>query len=431
MKHTPDAHSAPAFPYTIACTFTAVPLRCVTRLMRRYVTARSLFQDANTASVAMRSCVVGSSGNAAPRASYAALYSATSSRRSATSRSTSDSRFLRFFMFASLASNRRAARRARRRRTCRAGGGRRLAENARRRGRRRRRRGRESFKPRFNTVSIIPGIGRRALHATSRGTACGLPAAPGAAKRPECPPARVFLDEDAPAHLIPTERNASSTCVGAGVGVGVECFWAVQLAHLGGHREPGGTFGPRRDISARPAPLPPSRSFMVRSPSAVRRRNGTYLDSGLFLCLAGHLRPSGEANTCPAPTSVARWTELTSRIGRGGTRAGEASTGVADWAMVCPRECTGGRRRVCLRSFAFVSSDIREFREDECWRRGDESHDRTARRVLLHARGPPHDVRGSVRFVHRRRFSRRGDARRRASSSASAGTHRPNESLGW
>ena len=36
--------------------------------MRRYVTARSLFQDANTASVAMRSCVVGSSGNAAPRA---------------------------------------------------------------------------------------------------------------------------------------------------------------------------------------------------------------------------------------------------------------------------------------------------------------------------------------------------------------------------
>ena len=105
VKHTPDAHSAPAFPYTIACTFTAVPLRCVTRLMRRYVTARSLFQDANTASVAMRSCVVGSSGNAAPRASYTALYSATSSRRSATSRSTSDSRFLRFFMFASLASN--------------------------------------------------------------------------------------------------------------------------------------------------------------------------------------------------------------------------------------------------------------------------------------------------------------------------------------
>ena len=48
-------------------TLTAVPLRpAQSLLISRYLTARSLFHDANTASMAILSCVSGSAGNVLP-----------------------------------------------------------------------------------------------------------------------------------------------------------------------------------------------------------------------------------------------------------------------------------------------------------------------------------------------------------------------------
>ncbi len=84
VNATPVPDVGPMLPNTIICTFTAVPRSSGIRSIRRYVTARCVFHDRNTASIASRSCATGSDGNSCPVASlYMSRNRRASRRRSA------------------------------------------------------------------------------------------------------------------------------------------------------------------------------------------------------------------------------------------------------------------------------------------------------------------------------------------------------------
>mmetsp|Transcript_2018 Transcript_2018/g.8394 ORF Transcript_2018/g.8394 Transcript_2018/m.8394 type:complete len:222 (-) Transcript_2018:411-1076(-) len=81
VKQTPVPEVSPMFPNTIAWMFTAVPFKPTMPLMAMYFFARSLFQLSKTAYAARRICSTGSWGNCRPASSYTDLYRRTSSRK--------------------------------------------------------------------------------------------------------------------------------------------------------------------------------------------------------------------------------------------------------------------------------------------------------------------------------------------------------------
>ncbi len=86
MNATPVPERAPRLPNTMACTLTAVPPRFVMPWILRYLTARSLSHEPNTAAIDRSSCSHGSSGNACPVwALYASRYFAITPSRAASS----------------------------------------------------------------------------------------------------------------------------------------------------------------------------------------------------------------------------------------------------------------------------------------------------------------------------------------------------------
>ena len=66
VKATPVAESSPMLPNTICTTLTAVPRSSAMWYSRRYVRARGVFHDWNTASIDRDSCTCGSCGNGSP-----------------------------------------------------------------------------------------------------------------------------------------------------------------------------------------------------------------------------------------------------------------------------------------------------------------------------------------------------------------------------
>ena len=97
-------------------------------------------------------------------------------------------------------------------------------------------------------VSIIPGIDARAPERTE--TSSGASASPKRA--PTISPTRASV----------ARTSSSSAWLSFAPAAKKPVHTSVVRVN------PGGTGMPRRLISARPAPLPPSRSFMVASPSA-------------------------------------------------------------------------------------------------------------------------------------------------------------------
>ena len=107
MKTTPVAESSPRLPYTICMMLTAVPRSSEMPSWRRYVRARGVFHDANTAVIAPSSCSRGSSGKSRPVCSrLIERNSSTSSRSAAASRSTSPWTPRELFARVSASSNR-------------------------------------------------------------------------------------------------------------------------------------------------------------------------------------------------------------------------------------------------------------------------------------------------------------------------------------
>jgi len=106
-----------------------------------------------------------------------------------------------------------------------------------------------SFRPRLRIVFIMPGIENFAPERTL--SSSGLALSPS---------------------FIPTRdsSSASDAAICSSTSSGTR-FWlskkTLQTSVM--MVKPGGTGTPLRDISARPEPLPPSRSFIVPSPSAV------------------------------------------------------------------------------------------------------------------------------------------------------------------
>mmetsp|Transcript_8810 Transcript_8810/g.27785 ORF Transcript_8810/g.27785 Transcript_8810/m.27785 type:complete len:347 (-) Transcript_8810:215-1255(-) len=106
VNSTPVPLLSEKLPYAMYCTLTAVPLRLVILLILRYLIARGLFQERNTAMMAMCSCWPGSSGNGVPVPfSNTPLYSVTSSFRSSALSSMSSLTPRRSFMACMASSN--------------------------------------------------------------------------------------------------------------------------------------------------------------------------------------------------------------------------------------------------------------------------------------------------------------------------------------
>ena len=189
-KATPLPLRAPRLPKTICCTFTAVPHSSGMRLMRRYATARSPCQESNTARTAPA---------AAARVGRGTRTGAELGRQLA--------QRARVELGVEL----HAAPRLRRgdrllealagdpdRRRCRTSATKRRCESHAKRSspeRAARPRTVSSFRPRFRTVSSIPGIDSRAPERTDTSSgslaspSCAPPAPPGAPGRPRPAPA--------------------------------------------------------------------------------------------------------------------------------------------------------------------------------------------------------------------------------------------------
>ena len=71
VNATPVPEVFPLLPYTISCTFTAVPQSCGISFILLYTSALSLFHDLNTALTASRSWTLGSCGKSFP---FSSLY---------------------------------------------------------------------------------------------------------------------------------------------------------------------------------------------------------------------------------------------------------------------------------------------------------------------------------------------------------------------
>ncbi len=70
MKATPVAEFVPELPNTMAWTFTAVPSRPRMSYISRYLIARGLFQEPNTALMPARNCSFAQVGKALPVAFF-------------------------------------------------------------------------------------------------------------------------------------------------------------------------------------------------------------------------------------------------------------------------------------------------------------------------------------------------------------------------
>ena len=105
-----------------------------------------------------------------------------------------------------------------------------------------------SFRPRFKMVSIMPGMEARAPERTESNS--------GSSALPNCLPISASTNFT-PARTSPT---ISWYTASRPVAVNAVQAWVLMV-------KPEGTVMPRRHISAKLAPLPPSRFFMAAAPS--------------------------------------------------------------------------------------------------------------------------------------------------------------------
>jgi hypothetical protein len=247
VNATPVAEVSPRFPKTMAWTLTAVPQSSGMWWSLRYVRARSLSQERNTAPMAPQSCSRGSSGKSwpvrwrticSPRRTISARSSAVRSPSAFRPRALLTSviafsnswRGTRSTTSPYISRNRRRQSSAKR-----------SPDIAERPGTVR------VVRPRFRIVSIIPGIELRAPERTEtrsglRGSPKRLSASCSSLWRADSTSARM------PSRLAPREMSAHTE---------------VSIVN------PGGTGTPSAVISARPAPLPPSVSLPRPAPSAT------------------------------------------------------------------------------------------------------------------------------------------------------------------